>query len=734
MARRQIGDGWATGNLAGTSSFQAVPFVGQNSTDLAATLSGIQGDVINQTLQALRAQSSTGASGMGSLTEREADRLAAAVGALQQNQSAQKLRENLAIVERHYRNALALLNNEDPRDTAVAERYGIITEAPTQQNERGSELTSEGRLAADPALAGVNATVARMVRDGRSEPEIRAYMNRVRPGLGDRVRNLAPNIEYSRQHPAANPSVDVEREWVANGGPTAALGEIGMSPFGSYVVGAGDMATMGTLDNFAENPDLARAVMGGLSERNPNSYLGGQITGGVLAGLGAEAGAARAGITGLARVIAPDIAIGAGYGAGSADEEGDSRLGGALLGGVTGYGGGAIGRGASRSVGRLLTGITDPVRRALNARRVPMTVGQILGGGAHRTEDRLAGLPFVGDQIRARRIEGMEGFNRAAFDEALAPVGGTTNGVIGAPGVDIARQVRSDAYSSALDPVQVQADAPFIGDMQATIAAGRQLPPSMSEPLVNYTLPVRVGESFDASGGLSGRDYQQAIRGLRRDASGMENLPYGYDFGQVTNQAEGALEGILARQSPETIPALQAANRTNMGVETVRDAVNRSRNGTRTGVPDVFSPSQLSDASARSAQRFGNNQGTTSQPFFELTRAGQEVLPSSVPDSGTAGRLALPTVALALLGGSGGAATADDGESARRGGIGALGGLSVAALLAAPNSRAARNALQRLLMAERFDAIERAGQQLIDRRRIAGLLAAPAALEATVGQ
>lgn len=743
-AREQIGRGWATGNFFGTGGWQSVPGAGQNSANLAATLSGLQGSIINDTLAALKAASANGASGYGSLTESEAQRLSAAVGALQQSQDADALKANLAKVERHYRNALALLNNEDPRIPEVAAKYGIV-DAPPQRDDNPvaaipgagtpppQNLTSAGKWEADLALRGVNSTVAQMVQQGRSPSDIRAYLNRISPGLGDRTQGIDEAVAYGRQHPNANPTdyanFDLEKQWTPNSGLTQTLGNIGMSVPGSALIGAADIASLGTLDNIAGllggNSDQTRAVMSGVQELNPNAYLAGQILGGVTGGLGLEQGLGRAGLGTLGRARAGDVILGAGYGAGAADEPDDSRVAQALLGGVTGYAGGAAGRAIGRGTGRVVSGVNDAAQQLLNNAGVSMTPGQILGGTWKRTEDRLAGLPIIGDQIRARRIEGVQDFNRAAFDDALAPINATTGGITGAQGVDLARAARSQAYDDALGGVRVQADEPFVADMGAAIQSGNALPDPMRAN-IEYTLPVRVGNSFDEAGGLSGRDYQQALRGLRRDAKAVESQPYGWDFGQVTNQAEDALEGLLRRQSPGTAESLANANAANMNVETLRAAVNAARNGSRSGEVDVFMPSQLADAAAAAAKRFGNNAGTTNQPFFDLTRAGQSVLPSSVPDSGTAGRVALPTVA-ALLAGGGSYAGQDEDASSR--GISSVGAGLVASLLAAaPYSSTARNGLQRLLLSERPEIAQRAGQAIIDNSNIAGLLAAPSSV------
>jgi hypothetical protein len=735
-ARSQIGQGWATGNFAGTGTFQGVPGVGQNSTNLAATISGLQGSIINDTLAQLKAQSASGASGYGSLTESEAQRLAAAVGALQQTQDKESLLRNLARVEKHYRNALALSYGEDPRIPEVAQKYGIVEsddKAVPGANppSGGGQVTSEGTTGVDPALKGLNATVARMVRDGKDARQIRDYLNAVRPGMGDAAQDVESVVAYGRQNPDKPALVDLEKIWTPNSGLSQMLGDIGMSPIGAGVIGAADAVTMGTLDNLTPNPELTRATMEGVSQENPWSYTLGQIGGGAATGLGLEAGLARAGLTGMTGVRTGEALYGAGYGAGATDDPEDSRVTGALLGTGAGLAGGALGRGASRVGGNVIGGLRDEVVQALNAAGVRMTPGQMFGGSFRRTEDRLGGLPLVGDQIRARRIEGMEDFNRAAFEEAVDPINGPTNGVIAEPGVEILRSLRTQAYDNALGPVQVTADAPFVNDLGGAIRSAQALPETMADN-AEYTLRTRIGESIDPSGSFTGRDYQQMLRGLRRDASAVSNLPYGYDFGQVTQQAESALEGVLERQSPGTVEALRTANEVNRNVETIRAAVNAARNGGRTGSPGVFAPSQLSDAAAMSAKKFGNSQGTTNQPFYDLTRAGQAVLPDTIGDSGTAGRNAI--AAALFAGGSGGAGyAASDGSTAERAGTGVGTAAAVSLLLAAPYSPVARDALQRLFLSQRPTALQRAGDFMTNNDTVAGLLAAPALVEYTAG-
>lgn len=765
-ARRQIGEGWSTGNVAGREWFQGIPIAGQNSADLAATLEGITGSLINDTLKDFRAQSATGASGFGSLTEREAQRLAAAVASMRQTQSDDALLASLAAVEKHYRNLMALKNNEDPRDPQVAARYGIAVDdrddampampsasngsapnaggsgippasrsRPSMPSGGGgqSELTSEGKWVPDPALRGVNATVLSMIRAGRSEREIRNYLDRVQPGLG-RARGLSQAISYYNQNPNGKPpTIDLEQRFEPASGFNKALGDAalwevpgtGFSP-GAAVIGAADMLSMGTIDNFADNPDMARAVMRGVQERNPGSFLTGQVAGGVGSGLGAEAALARAGLGQVATMRGGDFLMGAGYGAGSADQPYESRLGGGVEGGLFGLGGGMDGRGLSSATGKLVRGVDDPARQMLSDADVPMTVGQLLGGTAQRTEDRLAGLPFVGDLIMRRRREGVEGFNRAAFDEGLAPIGATTGGVIGEQGIDIAQRRVGDAYTNALGGAQVTVDQPFTDDLVNAVNYLRGIPrvgEEVTDSIGNIVNPTYFG----AGDTLSGVNMQPMVRELRGLRASYAPDPLGNRVGQGIGQVEDAVTGMFRRQAPDVMPAYELANQAFRNEEVLRGAVDRARAGSRSGEPGMFMPSQLLDSAAANSGKFGNARGTTRQPFFDLARAGQQVLPSQIADSGTAGRLALPAIFA-----SGGYAASEEGEGAAGAGGGLAAGATIAALLSAPYSRASRDVIAKALLADRNPAVQQIGQELIDRSRIAGLLAS-APLVASVG-
>lgn len=747
---------------------------GTEARDLKGTYDTIRSNLTFDRLQQMRNESPTGGA-VGNASDADMRLLGATVASLDQGASKDKQLDSLARIEANYRRLRAQMNGDDPNNPNIASAYGIMP-APALPGQSdgappggagtppaaggtplpgsptpGDPLTfaqGKTRTEADPTMAGVNNHIREMIGALASPEQIVAYMNQVRPGLGDsKASDVAAAIAFRKQNPRvplSNYPVSVENRDVPMSGFRAGLNAAAQSAPGAFAMNAGDAISMGTLDNLTGNPALARAGMTGASHLHPAAAMAGTLTGGALAAGGLESGLGLAGVGRGIGLLAPralgaDALYGGGYGAGSADD--GNRLTGGLEGAVAGIGGGILGRGLVAGAGRAATGIKNSAVARLNDAGIPMTLGQLVGQSgtlgkfAKGVEDRFAGLPAIGDIVNARRLEGVRGFNEAAFDQGLAPINATTGGVTGEQGIDLARAARSKAYDDALGGVQVTADQPFINDMGATIRQGQALPDPMGTN-ADFTLRTRVGNSFDNGGNLTGNGFQQSVRGLRRDAKSMANLPYGYDFGQVTRGAEDALTGMLDRQVPGVMPAYNAANAANRNVEVLRDAVTRARNGTRVGEPGLFAPSQLADAASSNASKFGNSQGTTNQPFFDLTRAGQNVLPSKITDSGTAGRLALPA-ALGLIGGTGGgiggAVGGDEknrfGDAAEGAAGGALKGAALGAALMLPATRGGTKLLQALLTKERPAVVDKAGQALRKYYKVGGMFGNQAALQ-----
>lgn len=202
-----------------------------------------------------------------------------------------------------------------------------------------TEVRGDGRLINDPALAGANSTVNRMIREGRPEQEIRAYLNSVRPGLGDSATGISENINYLRENPTYNPNVDLEKVWEPATGVDAALGWAADSPIGAAAINYANAATLGNLGNIAGGEtDL---LLEGIQGQRPLASFLGDVWGSANAIGGIQGVGGRLGLGLLSRAggLGADVA----YGTTRGYSEGDG-LGDAALGGLSALGGNLAGQ------------------------------------------------------------------------------------------------------------------------------------------------------------------------------------------------------------------------------------------------------------------------------------------------------------------------------------------------------------------------------------------------------
>lgn len=579
--------------------------------------------------------------------------------------------------------------------------------AAIRQGDRGQAAMLLQRYAGgtlDQAEANIASAAAIMAKNPNAQVGFDySGVDQVAQSEADRKRygdNLAPAL----QERATAAGADVTARSAVNG-LTGGLAD--------YAAALGGTLGGGT---FRDNLQRQQALSEADARLSPTNSMISNIVGGA-AGAALTEGAATALLPARAASWAPrlgDMAYGTVAGA-TASTPGDEATGGAT-GAASGLLGGMFGRGVVRGAGAVARGARNASADYLRERGVPLTVGQIVGNGGRvgqaikGIEDRLTGIPGVGAVVNARRREGLEGFNRAAFREGLDPIGVTPRD-IAEQGIEQGQQAASDAYANALSGVNVVPDPQFNAEFAAARAAGRGI--ARTGPEFDQVIAARVDPhlgrgSFD---GPAVQDALQGLRGATYSADSMGNLAR-----EATGNVEDALTGLVSRQAPDVMPQLDAANGAYRRLNVLGDAVGRAANA-----EGVFAPAQLGMAARSNATKFTGklNAATTRRPFFDLQRAGQEVLPSQVPDSGTAGRLA--TLALpATLGGTGAGLGYAGGDTQ----TGAQSGLALGALLAAGGTRAGQRALTSLI-SDRPDALVRIGEEINRRARIGGIFGAP---------
>lgn len=409
---------------------------------------------------------------------------------------------------------------------------------------------------------------------------------------------------------------------------------------------------------------LVPAVAMAVATRTPQTLLG-------AVGYGAAQGAAQGA---LQPVTDPENF--------AAQKAGQIGLGGAL---------GAVGGPVGHVIGRAIAPHASEQARALYEAGVRLTPGQAAGGAVRRVEDALTSAPLVGDVVRGAQREALDTFNTAVANRVLQPLGATVPRNV-QPGRDLVEFV-DDTISRAYDGAISRAQ-PFAPDRQFAqdlAGIGQQFMTPRSRAEYNSIVRDRVLSRLQA-GQISPAEYQtiRSDLGLLGRRYGSSQAPADQEMAEGFRALQGAFDSLLARTNPQIARELRAANAAFAGFVRMSDAA--SRQGSNNG---VFSAAQLSGAvraNDRSVRRGAYARGDAM--LQDLTDAGRAVLPSSVPDSGTAGRLA-------TLAGIGGVLGGQMGVPA---GVLAGGGGALAAY-----TPLGRQALAALLLARRPAPVQAAG-------------------------
>lgn len=591
-------------------------------------------------------------------------------------------------------------------------------------NSGGLYLTQQDRTRADQIASHTTA----MARAGKTPEEINQWL--ATQGIQPISPDAATMLNNYRRQRRTQDFPGFSPNYVPTGrtDPNLTTG-VANTSYGAGVIAAGDALTFGLLDNATADPERTRAGMELLREEHPIASTIGEAAGSLVPGAAIERGVGyglralnelRGGSTiarlgGELRTVGEmaqrplgNAIYGGAYGMGSADE--GNRFAGGMRGALLSIAGGEVGDRATAGLGRAFTGTRDAGVRYLTERGIPVTIGQIAsrGGIAARTltrvENALESVPWLGEAIRQRRMEGVRAVNEAAFDDALSSIGGTTGGNVGEEGVQRAQAAVGNAYDQALNNVRVSADNDFVTEMGAAINLGKELPTDLQAHFRNF-IETRLAHEM-ADGELTGLGYQALRQELREERAAIRGQLGARAYGTAIKRVEGALERLVQRGAPDAVPALRAADQAYRHTRVVEGAVGRAINNKQEG--GVFTPAQLGLEARTNANRFGNNAATTNRPFYELQRNAQNVLPSTLPNSGTADRTwvlaAFPAIASGAAYQTG---LVDEKTAALFAGLGL------------PYTRHGQQLFQKMLVS-RPDRVRRVGEAILRQRGLVG--------------
>jgi len=393
-----------------------------------------------------------------------------------------------------------------------------------------------------------------------------------------------------------------------------------------------------------------------------------EIIGSIPTGMGIGGMLARRGVGTLGQAVG----MGSFYGGAAGEDTLSSRAGGAAVGGLVGG-----------AVSKAIPAISEPAKKLLG-RGLPMTVGQMIGGGAKTLEEAATSIPFVGAPIKRGMGRAIEGFNEATYNEILSPLGVSIPK--GATGRE-AYKAAKDAISAAYNKLVPQLDIPPAANIKS---AAQEIMDTVKSNLGDSEYGKKAYEVFedvikrqllsrvDEAGGISGADLQRALSNLRS-----ESIEYATDDVFLSKASAGmrdvadAVAEALAKNNPAHAARLKLIN------ESFSKLIPAERATTLLGAKQgKFTPAQLlssiraTEPSLRK-QAFARGEARL-QEFAELA---DEVIGSQLPTSGTTERLL--TTGLLTGGGYG-----MGGASGGLAGIGLpLVGTPIASLMYSPAGR-----------------------------------------------
>ena len=267
----------------------------------------------------------------------------------------------------------------------------------------------------------------------------------------------------------------------------------------------------------------------------------------------------------------------------------------------------------------------DPDVRKLTSEGVKLTPGQIIGGGTRRVEDSIAGIPFVGDVIQSAQRRSLESFGTAAMNRALAPIGEKLPaGLKGNDAIAHVQDTLGDAYDSVLSRMKGSLDGP----------AGNGAP---QREQLDRIIQNEIVDRFTSTGGLASgetlKNIESKLRVLSDDFQRSDNYDVRTMAGAV-KEARAAVQRMLMRENPDQAPDLQKVNEGYANFKRLQRASSSVASD-----KGVFTAAQLHNAAKAGDKSKDKSQFARGGALMQdLTSAGKAVLPSKVPDSGTATR------------------------------------------------------------------------------------------------
>jgi hypothetical protein len=275
-----------------------------------------------------------------------------------------------------------------------------------------------------------------------------------------------------------------------------------------------------------------------------------------------------------------------------------------------------------------------PEAERLIRQGVTPTTGARAGGIAQNLEDKAAS---VFPNIATQRRNAIQQFNKAAYDEVLAPIGQKYDGPIGQQAIGKIRNTLQGNYERILPKLRFAADEQFVDDLAGLRELAANLPTQKArqfENILKTRFASRVGREMTMDGKTL-KQFESEMSKLLKSyggARGDDGL-----LGDALQELVSSVDRAVRRVSdPQYADELANLDKAWALYHRVNDASVRAA-GSADG---VFTPNQLLQAIKKGDTTSGKWRVGSGQASMQgLASDAQNVLGNTYPDSGTAGRM-----------------------------------------------------------------------------------------------
>lgn len=345
-------------------------------------------------------------------------------------------------------------------------------------------------------------------------------------------------------------------------------------------------------------------------------------------------------------------------------------------------GAGTLGGSAGYGVGKAIGSLVSPGMKAASPEAfrlaqvaveegIPLDAAQATGNPVlQNMKAALAKVPWTASGQAAKAQSTQEAYNAALLRQIGSDAKAGTPDVMGDAYSATVSKMDKAAKSAALTP-----DDPFIAKL-AEVEKNyfRRLPTDQK---------AVIGSYIEDLTGLIGKEMPGDVYNKTRSELG--RIAFNTDNSTMREGAKGlqkALDDMFDRQAPkEAVAAMKQSRSEYSKYLTLENAIKKGRSQ-----DGNFGPRQVYAQAQQDIPGFNRGKG---ERFADITRAGRQFLPETIPNSGTPQQMAymnlLTAGSLSGLGALGGAVTGEDGKGAIPGAALGLAGFGV--------SKAAQKAL-----------------------------------------